>query len=85
MTSDLETSYRHCRAVVRRASSNLASTFWLLPAEQRRGMDALYAFARQADDLVDNDEPLGVRWQQLAAFRRAISIRLTGEVTQSFY
>ena len=84
MTSDLETSYRHCRAVVRRASSNLASTFWLLPAEQRRGMDALYAFARQADDLVDNDEPLGVRWQQLAAFRRAISIRLTGEVTQSF-
>jgi len=84
MTSDLETSYRHCRAVVRRASSNLASTFWLLPAEQRRGMDALYAFARQADDLVDNDEPPGVRRQQLAAFRRAISIRLTGEVTQSF-
>jgi squalene-associated FAD-dependent desaturase len=79
MTSDLETSYRHCRAVVRRASSNLASTFWLLPAEQRRGMDALYAFARQADDLVDNDEPLGVRQQQLAAFRRAISIRLTNQ------
>jgi squalene-associated FAD-dependent desaturase len=78
MTSDLETSYRHCRAVVRRASSNLASTFWLLPAEQRRGMDVLYAFARQADDLVDNDEPLVVRAKQLAEFRRAISTRLTG-------
>ncbi|MGI8982075.1 MAG: hydroxysqualene dehydroxylase HpnE [Pirellulaceae bacterium] len=84
MTSDLETSYRHCRAVVRRASSNLASTFWLLPAEQRRGMDALYAFARQADDLVDSDEPLEVRQKQLAEFRRAISIRLTGGGSQSF-
>ena len=79
MTSDLEMSYRHCRAVVRRASSNLASTFWLLPAEQRRGMDALYAFARQADDLVDNDEPLAVREKQLAEFRRVISIRLTSQ------
>ncbi|MBC7857034.1 MAG: squalene/phytoene synthase family protein [Pirellulaceae bacterium] len=84
MTSDLESSYRHCRAVVRRASSNLASTFWLLPGEQRRGMDALYAFARQADDLVDSDEPLAVRRKQFAEFRRAISIRLTGGGSESF-
>ena len=84
MTSDLETSYRHCRAVVRRASSNLASTFWLLPAERRRGMDALYAFARQADDLVDSDEPLAVREKQLEEFRRAISIRLTGQSAKPF-
>ena len=76
MTSDLETSYRHCRAVVRSASSNLASTFWLVPTAQRRGMDALYAFARQADDLVDNDEPLEARRTKLAQFRRAIGIRL---------
>ena len=84
MTSDLETSYRHCRAVVRRASSNLASTFWLLPADERRGMDALYAFARQADDLVDSDEPLDVRRKQLAAFHRAISIRLTAGSSEPF-
>ena len=84
MKNDLETSYRHCRAVVRRASSNLASTFWLLPAEQRRGMDALYAFARQADDLTDSDEPPEIRQQQLAAFRRAISIRLTAHGSEPF-
>ena len=84
MTSDLETSYRHCRAVVRRASSNLASTFWLLPGEQRQGMDALYAFARQADDLVDGDEPLEVRRKQFAEFRRAIAIRLTAENAEPF-
>ena len=82
MTSDLETSYRHCRAVVRRASSNLASTFWLLPAVQRRGMDALYAFARQADDLVDSDEPPEVRREKLAQFRGAVVARLAPDAAE---
>ena len=74
MKSDLETSYRHCREVVRRASSNLASTFWLLPAEQRRGMDALYAFARQADDLVDSDEPPEIRRQRVLSSARQAGV-----------
>ena len=51
MNDALEPSYRYCRRVARRAASNLAWAFWLLPADQRRSMDALYAFARECDDL----------------------------------
>jgi len=51
--SPLEASYRHCQNVTWRAASNLASCFWLLPPAQRRAMEVVYAFARQADDLTD--------------------------------
>lgn len=51
--SRLEASYRHCQAVTWHAASNLASCFWLLSADQRRAMEVVYAFARQADDLTD--------------------------------
>lgn len=51
--SPLEASYRHCQNVTWQAASNLASCFWLLPPAQRRAMEVVYAFARQADDLTD--------------------------------
>lgn len=84
MMSDLEASYRYCRGVVRRASSNLASTFWLLPGAQRRGMDALYAFARQADDFADGDAPVEVRRSQLTQFHQAVASRLVPYDDEAF-
>ena len=73
---DLDRSYAHCRQVVRSASSNLAWCFWLLPRDQRRGMDALYAFARQADDLVDNQTTAQSRRAKLEAFRADLAAAL---------
>ena len=49
----IEASYAECRRVVRRAGSNFPAGFILLPRAQRRAMDALYAFMRHSDDLVD--------------------------------
>ena len=49
----IEASYAACRKVVRRAGSNFPAGFVLLPRTQRRAMDALYAFMRHSDDLVD--------------------------------
>ena len=64
----LDQSYTHCRQVVLRAKSNLGRAFWLLPNSQRRGMDALYAFAREADDIVDSGAPVQERRLGLSRF-----------------
>jgi len=77
--ASLDLSYAHCRAVVRESSSNLAWCFWLLPRDQRRGMDALYAFARQADDLVDHPGPAESRRQSLEEFRSDFAAALAGD------
>jgi squalene-associated FAD-dependent desaturase len=80
MNGDLDRSYAHCRQVVRRSSSNLAWCFWLLPWDQRRGMDALYAFARQADDLVDREGPVEWRREKHDEFRSDLAAALAGDV-----
>ena len=49
----LQASYAFCRRLSRRSGSNFYLGFLLLPREKRRAMDALYAFMRHTDDLVD--------------------------------
>lgn len=77
----LPESYAYCRRVVLRARSNLGRAFWLLSAPQRRGMDALYAFAREADDIVDRDAPADLRGIELQRFRDQLERTLNGSGT----
>lgn len=51
----LRSSYAECRRIVRRAGSNFTPCFYLLSQDRRRAMEALYAFMRHTDDLVDGD------------------------------
>jgi phytoene synthase len=51
--AEVEASYAACRRLCRRSGSNFPGGFRLLPAVERRAMDALYAFMRHSDDLVD--------------------------------
>jgi phytoene synthase len=46
-------AYEHCEALMRRAGSNFAWAFRLLPHERRRALVAVYAFCRAADDFAD--------------------------------
>ncbi|MEX2173884.1 MAG: squalene/phytoene synthase family protein [Pirellulaceae bacterium] len=78
MNPELADSYRHCRLVARRAASNFAWAFRLLPAEQRRSMEALYAFARQSDDLADGPEPASEKQRRLSAWREQLNEALAG-------
>jgi 15-cis-phytoene synthase len=50
----LDDSYAFCRGLSRRSGSNFYLGFLLLPREKRQAMDALYAFMRHTDDLVDD-------------------------------
>jgi phytoene synthase len=73
---ELVRSYRHCRRLAAAANSTFAKMFWLLPHDQRRAMEALYAFARYTDDLADGIEPSDEKRQRLAAWRNALESAL---------
>ncbi len=79
MSVSLSESYAHCARIARHAASNFFYSFYLLPRDQRRAMNALYAYLRKTDDLGDSLEPATVRRQSLAAWRAAVEAALDGE------
>lgn len=55
----LDAAYRYCRRLTRHASKSFALAAMLLPPPKRRAIEALYAFARTTDDVVDEQrEPV---------------------------
>jgi len=74
----LDASYRACRMLVRRANSNFAWTFRVLPPEKRRGMEALYAFARRTDDLGDSQAAEETKRAELLRWRDSFAEALAG-------
>jgi phytoene synthase len=50
---DLEEAYARCEALTRAAAANFYYGIRLLPADKRRAMCAVYAFARRVDDIGD--------------------------------
>lgn len=65
----LAASHAFCRDLAKRSAKNFYHAFRLLPDERRRSMDAVYAFFRKADDLVDADGPVPERRAALEAWR----------------
>ncbi len=53
--SELRRSYAACEAITRREAANFYHGLRLTPAPERDGLFALYAWMREADDLVDAD------------------------------
>jgi 15-cis-phytoene synthase len=78
MNAALARSYRYCEGVARREAGNFYPAFLLLPAQQRRGMCALYTFMRIADDLSDEPMPTPHKRQQLADWRGGLRSALMG-------
>jgi len=74
----LDESYRFCEALARREAANFYPAFRLLPGPQRRGMCALYAFLRIADDFSDEAGPIENKRRELAQWRHGLHAALTG-------
>jgi len=51
--SDLAASYAVCRAICRAAGSSFYPAFFALSSEKAQAMEAIYAYCRFTDDLVD--------------------------------
>ena len=65
---ELEFAYRSCAQITRRAAANFYYGIRLLPREKRDAMSAVYAFARQIDDIGDEH---GERDAKLVALQHA--------------
>lgn len=79
MDPELRRAYDHCRLVVRRSGSSFAAAFWLLPAEQRRAIHAVYAFCRLADDIADEPAVREDRRLLLARWREELEAAYLGK------
>jgi len=62
-------AYRACEALTRDRAANFYYGIRLLPAPKRRAMCAVYAFARQIDDIGDGSEPPDRKQALLSAAR----------------
>jgi squalene synthase HpnC len=53
---DIEKAYQYCQDLARQHYENFPTATRLLDAQQRKATAAIYAFARQADDIVDEGD-----------------------------
>jgi len=79
MNRVVQSSYRHCQHLTRRAASSFYYSFLLLPRQKRLSMCALYAFLRHADDLGDSNEQVGLKQQKLSKWRESLEAALEGK------
>ena len=55
MADKLQNAYSTCETIARNASSSFFRSFRHLPTQKRKAVNALYAFCRRVDDIVDGD------------------------------
>ncbi len=68
-------AYRHCRRRATAHYENFPVASWLLPRHLRGPVAAIYCFARDADDLADEDpRPLAARRADLLAMQERVEI-----------
>jgi 15-cis-phytoene synthase len=63
--ANVEAAYRHCEAITRARAANFYYGIRLLPRDRRRGMCAVYAFARRIDDIGDGTLEDGEKLRRL--------------------
>ena len=68
-TSSVEAAYAEVERVTRREAKNFAYGIMVLPRPKRRAIAAVYAFAREVDDLADGELPPDEKRARLEALR----------------
>ncbi len=69
--AQIQSAYRYCQRFARSHYENFPVASWLLPKKLRKPVAAIYTFARQADDIVDEGEATAdERLQQLDTFQQ---------------
>ncbi|MCW2977389.1 MAG: hypothetical protein JWM06_2670 [Actinomycetia bacterium] len=68
-TAAVDQAYAEVQRVTRERAKNFAYGIMVLPAEKRRAIAAVYAFAREVDDVADGDLPLAEKRSRLEALR----------------
>lgn len=69
---NVEAAYAECRAISRASGSTFYAGMRLLPSERRNAIFAIYALARNIDDVADGDLPSDEKLAALAEIRRQL-------------
>ena len=72
----VDRAYAEVQRVTRERAKNFAYGIMVLPADKRRAIAAVYAFAREVDDVADGELPLETKRVQLEALRMMLDDRL---------
>lgn len=75
----LDESYKRCIAVTKERARNFHFAFEVLPKPRYRGICALYAFTRMADDISDDAKDTASALENSAAWRAAFDRALNGD------
>ncbi|WKX73339.1 presqualene diphosphate synthase HpnD [Streptomyces sp. XD-27] len=75
-------AYRYCEAVTGAQARNFAYGIRLLPAEKRRAVSALYAFARRIDDIGDGALDADAKRARLADTGALLALIRDGRVAE---
>lgn len=78
VTEALPSGSHYTQHIVKESGSTFAWSFGSLSKHQRRGMQALYAFCRVMDDIVDEPWELAIKEKQLEFWRGQIRIAHDG-------
>jgi phytoene synthase len=73
-----EQAYAEVERLTRRRARNFAYGIRVLPRPKRRAISAIYAFAREFDDVADGDLPLEEKRERLEALRSALGASPNG-------
>jgi phytoene synthase len=76
---DVEQAYAEVERLTRARAKNFAYGIMVLPKPKRRAIAAIYAFAREVDDIADGPLPAGEKRSQLEALRESLDARPTAE------
>lgn len=69
----------YCKKIVKKSRSNFAASFFFLSKEQRRAMNAFYAFSRVIDDIVDEPGAVAHKGENLRFWEETLN-RLEGSI-----
>src|ERR1700756_2259820 len=68
-TSFIESAAAYCKKLTTRSKSNFYYAFLFLPRERREALEAVYAYCRLVDDVVDEDAPVEKKLEGIARWR----------------
>jgi len=69
---------QYCQRKATTSGSSFYYSFLFLPVEQRRGINALYAFCREVDDIVDECSDPGVAHRKLDWWQEEVELCFSG-------
>jgi phytoene synthase len=81
----VDEAYAEVQRVTRARAKNFAYGIMVLPREKRRAIAAIYAYAREVDDVADGDLPLEEKRERLGSLRAALDEAPSGAMSVALH